>query len=262
MKRSLIIISLLLGSLLQLSAASPRQHKRPVIVLGADMERDTTAVSKRSLTKNVIIPKSDWQIGMAVAYMNMSSDDSDFMLLLNDNVASASIFRISVNASYCYSNNKTIGARFQYTNGSCAVDASTIDLLGNFSLDLKNVRGKTLSYASYVYNRYYLGLDNRGRVGLFMDFALGYTRSRSSFTMSSSSNTYTINHKLGLNISPGFVYFPMNNVSVFAFLSFADISYNNSRGYSGGTMTGERHYFRAQAKVNALALNFGLTVHL
>ncbi len=239
-----------------------RRHRRPTIVLGTRLLHDTTLVSKRSLKSNLIIPKSDWQIGMAVAYMNLSSDDTDYYLLLDGTNASASIFRVSINGSYCYRNNRTVGLRFQYTNGSCAVDAATLDLLGNFSLDLKNVKGKTLSYAGYVYNRYYMGLDDRGRVGLFLDLALGYTRTRSSFTTSSASDSYTITHKVGAILSPGIVYFPMNNISVFAFLSFADISYNNSRGYSGGTLTGTRNYFRAQAKVNPLALNFGLTVHL
>lgn len=239
-----------------------RHLRRPPIILGTKMARDTTVFSRRSLTTNLIIPKSDWQIGMSVAYMNLSSDDSDFILMLNNATAGASIFRLSAHASYSYKNNRTVGLRFQYTNGSCAVDASTIDLLGNFSLDVKDVRGKVLSYASYVYNRYYMGLDDRGRVGLFIDIALGYTRSRSVFTMSGPSDSYTITHKIGANLSPGIVYFPMNNISVFAYLSFADISYNNSKGYTGGTLTGERNYFKAQAKVNALALNFGLTVHL
>lgn len=245
------------------TAKKHRRHlKRPPIILGTKMMRDTTVFSRRSLTTNLIIPKSDWQIGMSVAYMNLSSDDSDFALVLTDANASASIFRLSAHASYSYKNNRTVGLKFQYTNGSCAVDASTIDLLGNFSLDVNNVRGMVLSYASYVYNRYYMGFDDRGRVGLFLDVALGYTRSRSVFTMSSPSDSYTITHKVGANLSPGIVYFPMNNISVFAYLSLADISYNNSKGYTGGTLTGERNYFKAQAKVNALALNFGLTVHL
>ena len=140
------------------------------------------------------------------------------------------------------------------------MDATTLDLLGNFSYDLKNISAKTLSYSSFVFNRSYLGLDDRGRVGLFLDVALGYTRSRTD--INSSGENYTITNKIGLSLSPGVVYFPMNTISVFAALSLADLSYNNSRGHSGGELTGQRNYFRAQGSIDLFSLNFGLTVHL
>ena len=105
-----------------------------------------------------------------------------------------------------------------------------------------------------------VGLDSKGRVGVFLDTSLGYTRSRSD--IQSSSESYTINNKFFLALSPGIVYFPMNTISVFAFISLADISYNNSKGYSGGSFEGERNYFRAQARLDLFSINFGLSVHL
>ena len=80
--------------------------------------------------------------------------------------------------------------------------------------------------------------------------------------MGNPSSNYTTNDKFSLALSPGLVYFPMNNISVFLSLSLAEASYNYSRAYNEGVLTGARHKFKAQANVNLLSLNFGLAVHL
>lgn len=233
-------------------------RKRRPIVLGRRIARDTTGISRRSLRTHLIIPKRDWQIGMAASYVNLSADNSELLLLLNNSSAYLSLARLSVNGAFAYTDNHAVGVRLQYTNGNCSVDAATLDLLGNFSYDVKDVRAKTYSYGGSVFNRSYVGLDSRGRVGVFLDTGIGYTKSRSDI----STSSYTVNNKVSLSLSPGVVYFPMNTISVFAFISLADISYNNSKGYSGGEFTGERNFFRAQARLDLFSINFGLSVHL
>lgn len=275
MKRILIILALVLGTVPVTEAASAgagrvssrssdttsvKKKRKPTLVLGKRIARDTTGVSRRSLRTHLIVPKHDWQIGMAASYVNLSADNSEFLLLLDNSNAYLSLAKISLNGAYAYCDNHAVGIRLQYTNGSCAVDAATLDLLGNFSYDIKDIKAKTFSYSSSVFNRSYVGLDSRGRVGVFLDTGLGYTKSRSDINM--SAGTYTVNNKFSLSLSPGIVYFPMNTISVFAFISLADISYNNSKGYSNWTFTGERNFFRAQARLDLLSVSFGLSVHL
>ncbi|MGM9735560.1 MAG: hypothetical protein ACI3ZL_04040 [Candidatus Cryptobacteroides sp.] len=230
--------------------------------LGSMMDGDTTRFSRRSLRSRLLIPKYEWQVGLSVAYMNLSADDGEIFLLVEDTDTGASIVRFSVHGSYSYMDNQTLGLRFQYTNGNCTVDSATLDLLGNLSLDLSDVRASTMSYAGFIYNRSYVGLDNRGRVGLFIDAALGYTHARSNILIGEPTDTYTLKNKVSAVMSPGIIFFPMNNISVFVSLSLAELSYNNSKCFSGGAVIGHRDFFRAQAKINILALNFGLTVHL
>lgn len=236
------------------------KKKKPTLVMGRRLQKDTTRVSHRSLKSYLIIPKKDWQIGMSAAYMNLSSDNSELLLLLDNTNTYLSLARISINGAFAYANNNAVGLRIRYTNGNCNVDAATLDLLGNFSYSLDDVTAKTISYGGAVFNRSYVGLDDRGRIGVFLDASLGYTRSRTDIAMGSA--TYTVTNKVSLALSPGVVYFPMNTISVFAYLSLADISYNNSRGYKDGVFSGEKNYFRAQARVDLLGINFGLTVHL
>lgn len=236
--------------------------RRKPVKLGLRIKRDTTNYTHRSLRTHLIIPKGEWQIGLTAAYMNLSTDNSEFLLLLNDSYAAASVVRFNLHGSYAYMANQALGLRFQYTHGGAAVDATTLDLLGNFSLELKDIKANTQSWGAAVYNRSYLGLDDRGRAGLFLDVALGYTRAKSVFALGAPSSNYSTNDKISLALSPGFVYFPMNNISLFLSVSLADLSYNYSRAYSDGVLTGARHKFLAQAKLNLLSLNFGLAVHL
>ena len=79
---------------------------------------------------------------MAASYVNLSADNSEYLLLLDKSNAYLSLARISINAAYAYCDNHSVGLRLQYTNGNCSVDAATLDLLGNFSYDFKNVRQK------------------------------------------------------------------------------------------------------------------------
>lgn len=246
-----------------MTAKVPRgKSNRKPLKLGLRLRRDTTDFTHRSLRTHLIIPKGEWQIGMTASYMNMSSDNSEFLLLLEDTYASASIVRLTVHGSYAYMPNQAIGLRFQYTNGGASVDAATLDLLGNFDFSVKDIKANTQSWGAAVYNRSYLGLDQRGRVGLFLDVALGYTKSNSKFQMGNPSSNYTTNDKISLALSPGLVYFPMNNISVFLSLSLAEASYNFSKAVTDGVVTGARQQFKAQANVNLLSLNFGLAVHL
>ena len=260
-------LTLIIGLALMSVCASAQdngrtRNTRQTIVLGESMRQDTTKYSKRSLKSYVIVPKGEWQMGATIAYMDVSANDSEFMLILNDANTGASVLRLAPAVSYTYKDNQSVGFRFQYTSANCAVDAATLDLLGNFSAEVGDIHARTRSYGGHLYNRSYLGLDNRGRVGLFMDTSIGYTRSKTVAYMGDPSDSYAVNDKLSLNFSPGAVYFPMNNVSVHVALSLADLSYNRSVAYNDGEVSGTRNFFRAQTKLNLLAMNFGLSFHL
>jgi len=142
------------------------------------------------------------------------------------------------------------------------VDAATADLLGNFEMSFENMKANTMAMGASVFERTYIGLDNHGRVGIILDYILGVSRSKSQFYTGDSSDDYSLTKKIHLGFAPGIVFFPMNNVSIQASISLADLSYSNVSAYDGGEMVGTRHAWKALASLNVLGLNFGLTVHL
>lgn len=231
------------------------------VVLGKElMPKDTT--KQRKFKNHLIAPKGEWQCGLSVMYADFSSDNSEYMLLLQGLGANASMLRLAPEAAYTFADNHAVGARFQYTNINGMVDTATADLLGNFSMTLEDLNAQTRSMSGSIFQRTYVGLDNNGRVGIFWDYVLGFTRSRSQFYTGDASSSYSLKKKVHLGFAPGIVYFPMNNVSIQASISLADLSYSNVTAYEGGAVVGTRHAWKAQASLSILDISFGLTVHL
>lgn len=229
------------------------------VVLGSEIMPKNPAKERR-LTNRLIAPKGEWQCGLSVMYADFNSDNLDFMLAVQGLSARASLLRIAPEAAYTFKDNHAIGLRFQYTKAGGMLDGVTADLLGNMSLPVENIGGTTLSMGASVFERSYIGIDKRGRFGIILDYILGYTRSKSQF--SATEGTYSIKQKGYLGFAPGVVYFPMNNISIQASVSVAELSYNHITAYESGLVSGTRSAWKAQASLNVLNLNFGLTIHL
>ena len=105
------------------------------IVLGKEiMPKDTTRENR--FKNHLIVPKGSWQCGISVMYADFSSDNTEYMLMLQGLNANASMLRLAPEAAYAYSDNHAVGAKFQYTNMNGMMDSMTADLLGNFIMTL------------------------------------------------------------------------------------------------------------------------------
>lgn len=234
--------------------------EKTTIVLGGEISPADSTKNSR-FKKYLIAPKGEWQCGLSIMYADFSSRNSDYMMLLQGLDANASMLRLSPQAAYTFKDNHAAGVQFRYTNFNGVVDAVTADLLGNFSMSLEDINANSRGLSACVFQRTYWGLDRQGRVGIFWDYILGYTRKNSTFFTGEASSAYTINNKVHLGFAPGIVYFPMNNVSIQASICLADLSYNNVKAYEDGATVGVRHAWKAQASINVLDLNFGLAIH-
>lgn len=243
-----------------LSFGQNERASKSTIVLGKEiMPKDTSKISR--FRNHVIAPKGEWQCGISVMYADFSSSNSEYMMLLQGINADASMLRLATVAAYTFKDNHSVGVRFQYTNFNGMVDTATADLLGNFSMTLEDMNANSRALSASIFQRTYWGLDKNGRVGLFWDYILGYTRKNSRFYTGETPSAYTVTNKMHLGFAPGIVYFPMNNVSIQASICLADLSYNYVKAYENGKVAGSRQAWKAQASINVLDLNFGLTIH-
>lgn len=244
-----------------LSMAQTDDVKNEVLALGSEiMPKDTT--KQKRFKNHLILPKGAWQCGLSVMYADFDSNNTDYMLLLQGLSARASMLRLAPEAAYTFKDNHAIGVRFQYSKISGVLDGVTADLLGNLSLPIENLYANSLSMGANIFQRTYIGIDDRGRFGIFWDYTLGYTRSTTQFASTVDSSAFSANQKLHLGFAPGVVYFPMNNVSVHLGICLADLSYNHITAYDNGNLVGSRHAWKANARLNVMDLNFGLTIHL
>ena len=231
------------------------------IVLGAEITPKDPAKQKR-FTNRLIAPKGEWQCGMSVMYADFNSANSDYMLMLQGLDLRASMLKITPEAAYTFKNNHAVGVKFNYLKFGGMLDSATADLLGNMSLSVSDINAATNSMGGSVFQRTYIGIDKQGRFGIFWDYILGYTRAKTQFASGEASNSHTVKEKVYLAFSPGVIYFPMNNVSIHANISIADVSYATNKAYQNGNEVGMHKGWKAQAGLNLLNLSFGLAIHL
>lgn len=231
------------------------------VVLGSEiMPKDTT--KERRFKNHLIAPKGEWQCGLSVMYADFNSEDNDYMMLLQGVSAKASLLRISPEAAYTFRDNHAIGIRLNYTKAAGLLDSATADLLGNLSLSVSDINATSTTLGGAIFQRTYIGIDRRGRFGITWDYVLGYTRSNTHFTTADASLSDSLKEKVSLSFAPGVVYFPMNNVSIQANISIADVSYAVTTAYDSGAPVGRHTGWSARASLNLLNLSFGLTIHL
>ena len=249
------------STLVEKQAKKTRKH----IVLGEELHRDTIGKKHhRGLSQHLIIPKNEIQLGAQLSHVSLSSNNSEYMLLLNGLNANGSITKIAPFVAYAYKDNRSIGVRVQYTTASGSVDEGMLDLLSddlNFSFE--NLHTELTSIQTSVYHRSYLGLDNKGRIGVFADIALSYANNKNIFSYNQATqNLYARSHQLKLSLHPGIVVFPMNNISTHVSMGIGGVSYNKTAIIRDGETIGEREFSKANFKLDILDISIGLTIHL
>ena len=119
------------------------------------------------------------------------------------------------------------------------------------------------SVQTAVYHRSYIGLDNKGRIGLFSDIMLGYTSSKTKFIYNEQTqDTYTKTDQIKLSLHPGIVVFAMNNISTHVSMGIGGISYNHTKYIKNGETIGTRDYSKANFRLDILDISIGLSIHL
>ncbi len=245
--------------------AKRNKKEQQTITLGAEIPQDTVGKKHhRGLKQHLIIPKGEWQVGAQLSHVSLSSDNSEYMLLINGLNANGSITKIAPFFAYSYHNNRSIGLKFQYTTASGKIKQGELDLLNddlNFSVE--NLKAEMTSIQTSIYHRSYLGLDNKGRIGVFADIALSYANNKNVFTYNNQTeDTHARTHQVKLSLHPGIVVFAMNNISTHVSMGIGGVSYNHTDYVKGGKTIGTRDYSKANFKLNVLDISIGLSIHL
>lgn len=272
MTRTLIKTVIFIASIIAtgtLAAQSRNDSKRPkhareTIKLGAEIKRDSTKKRNRSLSEHLIIPKGEWQVGAQISHVSLSSNNSEYMLLLKNVDANGSITKVAPFVAYSYHDNRSVGLKLQYTSATGNVEKGDLDFLSDdLNFEIEDVHASMNSFQTSVYHRSYIGLDSRGRIGLFSDISLGYTNSKTVFTYNEqTADTHTRSNQLKLSLHPGIVIFAMNNISTHVSMGIGGVSFNNTKYIKAGEVIGKRNYSKANFKLDVLDISIGVTIHL
>ena len=219
-------------------------------------------------------------LGLTVSYGNLSSDDSDYYLILDQLKLNGSIMQINPFIGYFVANNHALGLRFGYTHIDGSLGNASINMGESIDLGDLSFGGVGLlsdSYSLGLFYRSYVPIDKKGRFGLFSELELSAQTGKQTLsftkkatqnedgTMSeattSSSSSDTFRAKLGFH--PGLAVYIFPNVCATVSVGLGSLQYNSVKQLdAAGNVTGTHWDSQLRARLNVTDIRIGVNVHL
>ncbi len=222
----------------------------------------------REINKNKFIYKGEVMLGLTASYGTISSEDSDFLLLLEHIDADGTMATVKPFFGYAYSDNHVLGARFGYTyiNGDIGNLGFNLGEQNDISGSLSNMGYKSDNFTFALFHRSYVGLDPKGRFGLFAEFEASVMVGTSRFDYMSGdlpkgSNSNNFQAKLAFN--PGMAVYVFPNVCATISFGLGGIQYSKvTQKNDAGETVGSREASKMRFRLNLADINIGMTIHL
>lgn len=222
----------------------------------------------REIGKMKYAYKGEVMLGLTASYGTLASDDTDFMLILDNINVDASVTTVKPFFGYFYRDNNCIGARFGYRHVNGSLGNADLDLGEkndiSFSISDMSLSSDNLSFG--IFHRSYAGIDPKGRFGLFAELELTYSRGTSRFSYKSGDelkSTETETDKLKLSFNPGVAVYIFPNVCGTLSFGLGGIQYVSIRQFDDkGVKTGSRTASQMRFRLNLADINIGMIVHL
>lgn len=219
----------------------------------------------RGLSSLLYIPKGEWTFGLTASYGEFSTENLEIFDLLSDIDIKANAFSVSPYLAYFIRNNLSVGLRLKYYNAVGDINSFAVDIDGDMSFNLHDIRYKAESYTAAMFMSHYVGLTRNGRFGLYNEVELAFASGSSDFRRPYAGNlrnTRTNWMETQLNFSPGVQVFVMNNVSFHISFGVFGFYLKKSTQFEEGEQTGSRLNSGANFRFNIFNINFGIGVHI
>ena len=223
----------------------------------------------RNIGDNKFVYKGECMLGLTASYGNISTENSDVMLLLNDINIGLRSATIRPFFAYAYRDNMAVGIRlgYQFIDGS--LDNLNLDLgliadgLEGMSISNLGLRNESFSWA--LFHRNYLGLDRRGIVGVIIESEILVKSGTSRFTSGGEvvNVSRSRNFAAQFNVNPGLGIYIFPQVCVTATVGIGGLRYNNVRQYDAAdNIIGRRDHSSLNFKINITDIQIGVVAHL
>lgn len=245
-----------------LDTYAQERHKREPVKMGT-MIKEKDPGAGRELDRRLFMPKGAKSAGVQFSYFDLSSTDSELLMLIRGLHAHGTYFSVAPFVSYCIKDNKAVGLKIRYSIAEAGISEADFNLLSDdLNLSIEDIKGSSDSFMSEVFYRSYVGLDGHGRFGLFNDIALQYSSTKTSFSLSETDmDAYTMANKIKLAVRPGLEVFMLNNVSTQFSIGIGGVSYTNTKYVKAGERIGTNNVSRARFMLDVMDISMGLTLH-
>ena len=280
MKRYLLISLLLLAGPALVARADERpddeerQPQNPVALAAGRPEGEshrflpTRRRIDREIDKIKFAYKGEVVMGLTASYGTLSSDDTDYMIILDNINASGTVATVKPFLGYFYRDNNCIGIRFGYRHVGGSLNDVRFDLgeSNDISMDIPYPDMSSDNYSFGLFHRSYAGLDPKGRFGLFAEFELSFSTGTSDFAYESDGairRTYSDNTRVQLMFNPGAAVYIFPNVCATVSFGLGGVQYTSvTQKDEAGNKIGSRKASNMKFKLNIAAINIGMNIHL
>ncbi|MBR6746796.1 MAG: hypothetical protein IKL83_05405 [Muribaculaceae bacterium] len=219
----------------------------------------------RGLYNYLIIPKKQWSIGITASYGEFGTDDVQVLSILENFDIKINTYSIKPSISYFFTNNQSVGIKFNYTSSEVDLANMTFDFDDDLNFSLRDVSYNSHTFSASLNYRNYIGLGPEKRFAIFNEIDLGFGLGSSEFKRlynDEPRNTQTDIMKASLNFSPGVCMFIMDYISFNVSFGVFGLNLTHEKQTTNGVDEGSRFSSGANFKFNLFNINFGLAVHI
>lgn len=278
-KIAFIVLSALMSVMSDAMASEYVGVGLPAVDYGyASPESDSVYVKKkfmpvrgridRGIDKISFVYKGEIALGLSASYGTLSSEDTDFMLLIDNLDLKGNYFTVNPSVGYFVADNICVGARFGYSKTNGKLGNLSLDLGpdNDMSMSLKNVSLVNQMMTMGIFSRSYAGIDPKGHFGLYAELELLYKTGFSNMSYTSEDvlkSTRSSNYQLELALNTGLAVYIFPNVCANISFGLGGLSYNRVvQKDDKGDVTGTRSASKMLWKLNLLDIKIGFNLHL
>ncbi len=222
----------------------------------------------RGINRISYIFKQEVAIGLTVSYGSITSDDTDYLLILDDLNFSGSVFTINPSVSYFVKDNLSIGLRYGYSKTDGHVDNATLDLgeINDVNTSFSNITLKD-SYSSIgFFVRSYAGIDAKRHFGVFAELEASYRTGKSIFSYDTNGEfrySHGHNQRFKLSFNPGCSVFLFPRACCSISFGLGGVQYTKvTQTDTEGKVVGSREAAKMRFRLNIADIRFGLNILL
>uniref|UniRef100_UPI0040560B14 hypothetical protein n=1 Tax=Alistipes sp. TaxID=1872444 RepID=UPI0040560B14 len=222
----------------------------------------------RHVERNKFVYKGEVMLGLSASYATLSSEDSDFLLVLEHINADGSVATIKPFVGYAYKDNHAVGVRFGYTHLRGDIDNLGFNLgeQNDLSGALEGMAFDSDNFSFAIFHRSYVGIDAKGRFGVFGELEASVHSGTSRFSYLSGEElkyNNSENIKVKLSFNPGVAVYIFPNVCGTLSFGLGGLQYAKVTQHDdAGNKVGSREASKLRFRLNLADINIGVTVHL
>ena len=217
----------------------------------------------RGLFNYLFIPRGKWGFGLTASYGELNTEDVQVLSILSDIDFNGKLYSIKPFISYFFSNNQSIGIRFNYTRGKGDLGKLAMDFDDDLNFSIRDVSYYTQSYSTSLFYRNYIGLNKSKRFGIFneVDLTVGSGSSRFKRIYDEKpKDTRTTITTASLNFSPGVCIFIQEYVAFNVSFGVFGLNIRREHQVTDQVDEGSRFTSGANFRFNIFNINFGMMV--